>query len=291
MHKIVAVAILALLVPVASLASISRAEEGDPTPVPAPTASSEPNAKSVKPVVVDTDAAIDDWLALLYLLQRPDIDIRAVTVSGMGEAHCAAGVPNVLALLALAARTDIPVACGRETPLQCNHEFPTAWRQGMDSMLGISLPPSPSQPSTLTAVELLTQTVQESPQKITLITLGPLTNVAETLQSSPNLSDRLEMIYVMGGAVDVDGNINVPDYESDNMVAEWNVYIDPEAAQIVLDSAAPTTLVALDATNHAPITMDFYTRLEADATTPEAEFVYHALTKMRDRIGTGEYFF
>jgi pyrimidine-specific ribonucleoside hydrolase len=78
----------------------------------------------------------------------------------------------------------------------------------------------------------------------------------------------------MGGAVKVPGNLQVPGVQIDNRVAEWNIYVDPHAAAVVFESGAPITLVPLDATNDAPLTMAFYKRLEADHTTPEADFVY-----------------
>ncbi|HEX5823244.1 MAG TPA: nucleoside hydrolase, partial [Candidatus Limnocylindrales bacterium] len=68
-----------------------------------------------RPVVIDTDMAADDWLAILLLLGRPDVDVRAITVTGTGEAHCAPGVRNARALVELAGKPPIPVACGRET--------------------------------------------------------------------------------------------------------------------------------------------------------------------------------
>ena len=73
-------------------------------------------APDAKPVVVDTDMAADDWMAILYLLQQSDVDVKAITVAGTGEAHCAPGVQNALDLAVLAGRPEIPVACGRETP-------------------------------------------------------------------------------------------------------------------------------------------------------------------------------
>jgi pyrimidine-specific ribonucleoside hydrolase len=138
---------------------------------------------------------------------------------------------------------------------------------------------------------VLTSVIQAAPEKVVLVTLGPLTNVGEALQNEPTLVENLEMIYVMGGAVDVPGNLQVHGVETDNRVAEWNVYVDPHAAAVVFESGAPITLVALDATNDAPITMAFYERLEADHTTPEADFVYQVLSRMQGFIESGGYFF
>jgi pyrimidine-specific ribonucleoside hydrolase len=235
--------------------------------------------------------AVDDWMAILFLLQRPDVTVEAITVTGTGEAHCGPGTRNALDLAALAGNADIPVSCGREDPLVGDHVFPASWRDMVDSLAGLSLPSNPNPPSSQSAVQLLTSAIQDSPQRVILITLGPLTNVAEALQADPSLVDNLEMIYIMGGAVHVPGNLQVPGVDTDNQVAEWNIYVDPHAAAVVLRSGAPVTLVPLDATNHAPLTMDFHRRLEADRTTSEVDFVYQVLSQMQDFINSGGYYF
>ncbi len=77
-----------------------------------------------RPVIIDTDLAADDWLAILYLLQRPEVSVKAITLTGAGEVHCDPGVANAMKLVALATDEAIPVACGRETPLAGDHTFP-----------------------------------------------------------------------------------------------------------------------------------------------------------------------
>jgi inosine-uridine nucleoside N-ribohydrolase len=256
------------------------------TDTPVPPATVEPRT-----VVVDTDMAADDWMAILYLLQRSDVNIAAITVTGAGEAHCEPGTRNALGLVVLAGGEDIPVACGRETPLRGDHTFPEDWRQAVDGLLGLTLPESTNTLSDQTAVELLTSVISSSPQKVILLTLGPLTNVAEALQAAPALVDNLEMVYVMGGAVDVRGNIASSGVGIDNDVAEWNIYVDPYAAKVVLESGAPITLVPLDATNQAPLTPAFYNRVEDNHSSPEASFVFEVLTRMHGFIESGGYYF
>jgi len=235
--------------------------------------------------------APDDWMAILYLLQRPDVSVMAITVTGAGETHCEPGVRHALGLVALAGGGDIPVACGRETPLQGSHTFPESWREAVDNLLGLSLPETAASPSKQTAVELLTSAMQSSPEKVVLVTLGPLTNVAEALQATPSLVNKLKMIYIMGGAVEVPGNIAVSGVGIDNKVAEWNIYVDPHAANIVFKSGAPITLVPLDATNHVPLTASFYKRIRDYHTSPEATFVFDLLTKNYGMIESGAYYF
>jgi len=247
-------------------------------------------AADAQPVVIDTDMAADDWLAILYLLGRSDVDIQAITVTGAGEAHCSAGTRNALDLVALAGRPEIPVACGREAPLEGDHAFPTEWRERVDDLLGLTLPENRREASSESAVELLARIIQGSPQRVHLITLGPLTNVGELLEAEPGLVMNLEMITVMGGAVEVAGNVGSSS-GIENEVAEWNIYVDPRAAAEVLDSGAPITLVPLDATNGAPVTMEFYRRLERDRTTSVAEFVYRVLAAQEQYVRSGSYYF
>ncbi len=244
-----------------------------------------------RPVIIDTDMAQDDWVAILYLLQRQDVAVKAITVTGAGVAHCGPGVQHALGLAALAGQPGIPVACGRETPLQGEHVFPAEWRQNVDGMSGLSLPENPNPPAPQAAVELILTTVAEAAQAPTVLALGPLTNLAEAFQADPGLADRVAMIYIMGGAVDAAGNVGVSGVGIDNPYAEWNFYIDPTAASVVVQSGAPLTLVPLDATNHVPVTGAFYDRLRLARHTPEAQFVFDLFTQQAYIVESGTYSF
>lgn len=248
---------------------------------------------TVRPVIIDTDMDANDWMAILYILNRPDIHVIAITVSGTGEAHCEPGIKNALNLAALAGQSQIPVSCGRTTPLQSDHAFPADWRTRVDSLAGLTLPDNPTSPSDQPAVELITSLVQASPTKVTLLALGPLTNLAEALAASPEMMENIEMVYIMGGAVDVPGNVGASNAGIDNQAAEWNIYVDPHAAAVVFQSGVPVTLIPLDATNYVPVTGDFVKRLKADRTSPEAQFVYEVLsqTQYADFVKMGSYYF
>jgi pyrimidine-specific ribonucleoside hydrolase len=211
-------------------------------------------------VVVDTDLAFDDIMALLYLLQRDDVAIDAVTITGTGEAHCDPGVRNALALLALGGAPDTPVACGRETPLQGTNAFPDEWRAAVDDLSMVDLPAVERGADPRGAVQLLLDTLDGD---TTLITLGPLTNVAEALRDDPELGSRVPEFVAMAGAIDVAGN-------TPNGVAEFNVWVDPLAAKEVIEGM-DVTLVPLDATDDVPFTPFFAETLAAHPTSPEAE--------------------
>lgn len=242
------------------------------------------------PVIIDTDMAGDDWMAILYLLQRPDVNIVGITVTGAGEAHCDPGTHHALDLVMLAGRPHIPVTCGRESPLRGDHAFPLPWRNAVDDLLGLSLPQNPDRPSGDSAPELISRLLREADQELHIVALGPLTNIAEVFEADPSLNKNLKMLTVMGGAVNVPGNVG-PTLNIENRYAEWNVYADPHAAKIVFASVTPITLVPLDATQDAPVTMDFYNQLKKDRASPSAEFVYRILTWKENDIRQGGYYF
>lgn len=244
-----------------------------------------------KPIIYDTDMAHEDMIAALFLMGHPNAELKAITVSGTGEAHCQPGVRTAQGLAALAGMPELPVACGRETPLQGNHEFPADWRQGADDAYGVPLPDNPNPPAASEAADLIAKIVSDSPQKVTLVAVGPLTNLGEALREHPEIVQNIAEIYIMGGAVDVPGNVGASRVGIDNQLAEWNIYIDPVAANLVLASGARVVLVPLDATQQVPITRRFYNTLGKARATPVANFVYDVLATQRDFINNGGFEF
>jgi inosine-uridine nucleoside N-ribohydrolase len=117
-------------------------------------------------------------------------------------------------------------------------------------------------------VQLITETADRV-DGLRVLTLGPMTNLADALGSHPRLAERLESVYVMGGALFVPGNLGFGG-PPDNEVAEWNIYVDPTAAQAVIDSGLPIRLIGLDGTNQVPVTAEFATRVQHEATGPGA---------------------
>lgn len=238
------------------------------------------------PVVIDSDMISDDWMAALFILNDPQFSVKAITVAGTGFADCDAGVRSALGLLALMDYGDVPVSCGSATPLMGTNAPPAEWRTTIEAVEALGLPEG-GDPASEDAVALFTSTIQASPEPVTVLALGPLTNVGAALDATPELVGNIEMIYVMGGAVDVAGS---PVSEK-NTVAEWNIYCDPHAARLVFESGAPITLVPLDATNEVPVTPEFVATLEAEKATSEAEFVASLLAANAESIESGGYFF
>ncbi len=243
-----------------------------------------------QPVILDVDMAHEDMHAALYLLQHPNVDVKAITVVGTGEAHCEPGVRHALGLLALNEAEGIPVACGRETPLAGDHSFPSEWRQDVDNLYGLQLPEG-GEAASLSAPELIASTILGSPEKVTIVAVGPLTNLAEAILDSPEMIDNVHEIFVMGGAVEVSGNVGNSGVGINNQYAEWNIYADPNSANIVFNAGAPVTLVPLDGTRYAPITTQFYQTLEEQRASPEADFVYDLLTANLGFVQSGGFQF
>jgi len=232
-------------------------------------------------VIVDIDAACDDWQALLYLLKHPNVQVLGIGVS-CGVSYVDTGVINTLSILEYLGVYDIPVAAGKETPLVGDHAFPTPWRDASYNFYGLDLPTTTLQPSPLTASDLFISLIESEQGNVTLIGLGPLTNVAIALETEPSIKSKIDAILIMGGTIEAPGNVGL---ESDipNYVAEWNLWVDPYAADIVFNSGLPIRMIGLDASNYVPQTQDFRDRLESVMKTPAAYLLH-------DMIEVGIYF-
>ena len=200
------------------------------------------------PIIVDDDGSPDGIIALLYLLRDPAFDVRAVTVSS-GEAHPDLFVHHVTRLLAELGRPDIPVGVGRAAPLEGDNAFPDPWRESSDIFWGISLPESSSSNEALPAAQLIVETLSNSSMPVALFVSGTHTNLAEALRLDPGIVGRIRDVYVMGGSIYGPGNIESDWPSIHNTVAEWNIWVDPQAAWEVFASGLRLHITPLDATN------------------------------------------
>ena len=230
-------------------------------------------------MIVDTDLAADDLYALLVLLRDPAVDVQAVTIAGTGEVHCVPGIRNTRRLLAALGQPAIPVACGREQPGPNGRWFPPDWRAGSDAFYGVELPPVEGETTRdETAPELLVRLTAGSDEPLTLVTLGPFTNVADAAALDPSFASRLAGIHAMAGTIDAPGNIELGDTTPADGV-EWNVGADPDAMGAVLGLDVPITLVGLDATNDVPVPPDIVEQLGADHAAAGADIAYEMYVK------------
>jgi len=200
------------------------------------------------PVIVDDDGSPDGMVALLYFLRNPNFDVRAVTIS-CGEAHPEQFAPHVQRLLAGLGKGYIPVGFGRATPLEGNNAFPDPWRQASDDFWGIALPEASITLEPVPAAELIVETINNSTQPVEVFLSGNHTNLAEALRLDPGIGEHIRKVQIMGGSIHVPGNIKSDWPAIDNSVAEWNIWVDPVAAEEVFTSGLSLHLVPLDATN------------------------------------------
>lgn len=250
------------------------------------------------PVIIDTDMGVDDWSALLYLLNRRDVDILAITLPITGQSHCQAGMNNVNKLIDLSgkmANKTIPVACGEAYTHKYVTSFPDKWRKEADTLGGINLPLSSRRPLSISAETVIQDAVEKQLKlgiKPIIITLGPLTTIANLLERDPNFKNKIRYVISMGGAVSVKGNIyygDPTDYQ--NRVSEWNFYADPLAAKKVIESGIAFKLVPLDATDTVPLNQKFTNYLKQIKKTRIAEFIHTAVNKRIQSQGNSGYCF
>ncbi|MFQ5927659.1 MAG: nucleoside hydrolase [Terriglobia bacterium] len=198
------------------------------------------------PVALDVDTGVDDALALILALRSPELNVRAVTCVAGNTSVEFATRNTLLVLDRLEARTDLPVARGAGEPLARPLASATDVH-GADGLGNTSaLYPRSTRPYRMDAAALLCETIQEQPNALTVIATGPMTNLAQACARDPAAFGRLKEIVQMGGAVAVPGNMGPH--------AEFNLWVDPEAAAAVFATGVPLRLVPLDVTEQLVLT-------------------------------------
>ncbi|HHW4401099.1 TPA: pyrimidine-specific ribonucleoside hydrolase RihA [Aeromonas hydrophila] len=215
----------------------------------------------VLPVILDCDPGHDDAIALILALASPELKVLAVTTSA-GNQTPDKTLNNALRILTLLGRDDIPVAAGAPKPLA--RELIIADNvHGESGLDGPTLPDPGFAPVAMTALELMAKCLRESPEPVTLVPTGPLTNIALLLAAHPELKSKIARIVLMGGAAGA-GNWTP--------AAEFNIYVDPEAADMVFKSGLPITMCGLDVTHEAQVMDEDIERVRA-ITNPVAQCV------------------
>ena len=188
-------------------------------------------------IILDTDPGVDDAMAIFLALRSPELKVEAITAVS-GNVPLEMTLPNALRLVEIAGRTDVPVAGGASVPLV--RRFITAkYVHGNNGLGGLEFPAPKLKAVAETAVELISRLVRGNPGQITIVAVGPLTNIATVLRADPDIARMIPEIVIMGGSLS-GGNITP--------AAEFNLYVDPEAARIVFDAGIPLTMVGLDVT-------------------------------------------
>ena len=217
---------------------------------------------SRRPFFIDTDTASDDAVALAIAFARDDLDIVGIGVVA-GNVPLDSAVQNALYTREICGRTDVPVYVGAGHPLV----FPLDTAQhvhGRDGMGDIGLDLTGRQPEPGHAVDALLAASHDHAGELTLVTLGPLTNIALAVRRDPTIVDRIPRVVIMGAAADHVGNVNP--------VAEFNMWVDPHAVQVVLDSGLNLEFVGWDISRRDAVIVPSEADRLRSIGTPVAEF-------------------
>ena len=212
-------------------------------------------------VIIDTDPGTDDAMAIILALNSPEFTVEALTVVP-GNVEAQQGLENALKIVSLAGRCDVVVAGGARHPL--NQKLITAqfWH-GRNGLANVELPPSKCKADPRFGPDLIIEMVHKYPHEITLIPVGPLTNIALAVSKDPSISGLVKDIVIMGGSI-TGGNVNG--------AAEANIYNDPEAAQIVFNAGWMVTMVGSDVGERTLITRKYLAELQSSH-GPQSHFI------------------
>ncbi len=225
-----------------------------------------------KKIIIDTDPGVDDAMAILFALKSPEVEVVALTTI-FGNVHTDLATQNALRLIELAGQPDIPVARGAEMPLVVPLGNIADFVHGTDGFGQTNQPPPKGRTLDKPAAQLIVETIMAYPGEITLVPLGPLTNIALALALEPRIAGNVAAVVLMGGAATVNGNVNP--------AAEANIINDPHAAEVVFNAGWPVTMVGLDVTMQTIMSDEYLASLKACGTRT-AEFIYDISRFYRD---------
>ena len=219
------------------------------------------SAQTPQRVIIDTDPGVDDAMAILLALNSPELKVEALTVVP-GNVDGRQGLENALKIVSLAGRCDVAVAGGAKHPL--NQKLITAqfWH-GPNGLAGVELPASKCNADSRFGPDLIIETVHKYPHEVTLIPVGPLTNIALAVSKDPSIAGLVKDIVIMGGSIS-GGNVDG--------AAEANIYNDPEAASIVFNAGWMVTMIGSDVGERTIITRKHLADLQAQH-GPESDFI------------------
>jgi inosine-uridine nucleoside N-ribohydrolase len=219
------------------------------------------SAQTARRVIIDTDPGVDDAMAILLALNSPELKVEALTVVP-GNVDSQQGLENALKIVALANRCDIPVARGAHHPL--NQKLITAqYWHGKNGLADVELAASNCKADSHFGPDLIIETIHKYPHEVTLIPVGPLTNIALAVSKDPSIVGLIKDIVIMGGSIS-GGNVDG--------AAEANIYNDPEAAAIVFNAGWMVTMIGSDVGERTLMTRRYLSELESQH-GPESDFV------------------
>ncbi len=224
------------------------------TPEPAVTQAAVETETPVLHVIFDDDGSPDGTTALAYLIADHGAWVDAAVISH-GEAAPQVYIQHIGRMLESFGVTDVPLGAGLDTALEPTEDFPEWVRDASINFWGLPIPLADHTYPVSGGAELMIATLNAAPEPLTIFISGACTDLAQALRLDPGIADNIAAVFIMGGAVYVPGNLSDLMPDPTNMVAEWNIYVDPVAAAEVIDSGIPIYLVPLDATNQVRVTM------------------------------------
>ncbi len=230
-----------------------------------------PSFTAPKKVIFDTDPGTDDAMALMLALNSPELDVRGITVVP-GNVTAAQGLENALRMVSLANRCDIPVAGGAQHPLFQKLTTAEFWH-GKNGLANVELPPGKCKVDSRWGPDLIIDMVHAAPHEITLVPVGPLTNIALAVEKDPSIVPLVKEVVIMGGSIS-GGNVNA--------AAEANIANDPEAAQIIFQAGwSSLTMVGIDVGDKTLLSQKYLDQL-GNTRGPVNDFIHQVAKYLID---------
>lgn len=212
-------------------------------------------------VIIDTDPGHDDALAIMLLIRSGKADVRAITTVA-GNVDVQKTTNNARFILDLI-DSKVPIFSGSKKPLK--KKLINANVHGVSGLAGVDI--TKTEKLNSKAVDKIIELVRANPKKVTLVTIGPETNIAKAFVKDPELPKLVKQVVIMGGAIDVPGN--------KSRVAEFNLFVDPEAAKVVFDAPVKKILIPLDVCNEIPLFLSDFKQIKGELNKPIISMMKH----------------
>ncbi len=215
-----------------------------------------------KKIIIDTDPGVDDSMAILFAFHSPELEVIGLTTI-FGNVYTDLATQNALRLVEFAGQPEVPVAHGSDLPLVVPIDYVADFVHGTDGLGNTNQPAPQGKAVDIPAAQFIVEMIMANPGEITLVPVGPLTNIALALALEPRIAENVAEVVVMGGAATVNGNVNP--------AAEANIIHDPHAADVVFGAPWPVTMVGLDVTMKTMMTDPYLESLKPSRT---GQFIY-----------------
>jgi inosine-uridine nucleoside N-ribohydrolase len=247
-------------------------------------------ACATTPCIIDTDGEVSDLISILFLLKSEKMQVKAITTTSSEKDYWNPSIDRILNSLQLSGHPNIPVSYGSVESLSPRITLDQNWTSERE--VNCSLPENPNSPSHLRSPDLLIETIKNSQEKVSIVALAPLTNIALALRRNRSIKQNIERIYIMSGAIDVPGNALRESRGAARRYAEYNLVKDALAAYEVLFSGIPITIIPYDATHKVCVLNEIYINLvHLRKNSPIADFLFTLIQPLLlSRFNSEDYF-